>query len=91
MAKRTVETDRFTLRTDGGKEYTLVEFQDFISTPPSFGPDGEIRGLKRLMTTTGLTVSDYDPEKYKVIETNEFIRRPRKLERELQGAGATKK
>jgi hypothetical protein len=91
MAKRTVETDRFAVKTENGKEYMLIEFQDFISTPPSFGPQGEFKGLKRLVTTTGLSVVDFDPEKYKILETNEVIRRPRKVDRETQNSNGNKK
>jgi hypothetical protein len=78
MEKRTVEIDRFMVKSDSGKEYTLVEYQDYIPIPSSYGGSGEFKGLKRLVTTGGLDVNDYDPVNLVITETHEVVRRPRK-------------
>jgi hypothetical protein len=72
---REVEIDRFIARTDDGKEYVIVMYQEFLSTATHERPHDEIPGLKRLTTTTGLHVNYIDPSTFKVVQTDQVIRK----------------
>jgi hypothetical protein len=50
---KSFEVDRFLARTDKGKEYTIVIYQDFISVSSR---GATIRGAQTLRTSTGLIV-----------------------------------
>ncbi|MBN1368327.1 MAG: hypothetical protein JW967_10425 [Dehalococcoidales bacterium] len=68
------EIDRFKARTDKGKEYIIVQYQEYISTD-SFDGTGEIEGLKSIFTSTGLHVNFIDAKTFKVVETDEIVRK----------------
>ncbi|NQT05426.1 MAG: hypothetical protein HQ577_05390 [Dehalococcoidia bacterium] len=72
---RTVEIDRFIAKTDTGKEYTILVYQEFIPAGSFDNPQAEIEGLKSLSTSTGLHVNYIDSKTFKVVETNEIIRK----------------
>lgn len=69
------ETDRFLVKTDDGKEYTIIQYQEYISTSSFDNPHGEVEGLKSLSTSTGLHVNYIDPKTFKIVETNEIVRK----------------
>lgn len=73
--KREIETDRFLVKTDTGKEYTIVQYQEYISAASFDDPQAEVEGLKRLSTSTGLDVNYIDSKTFKVVETNEVVRK----------------
>jgi len=73
--KREVETDRFLVKTDTGKEYTIVQYQEYILAASHDDPHAEIEGLKRLYTSTGLDVEYIDSKTFKVGGTNEIVRK----------------
>jgi len=73
--KRIQELGRFIVRTDGGREYTVVETQEFISTASFENPDGEVAGMKDLTTTTGLHLNFIDNQTFKIVATGEIVRR----------------
>lgn len=72
---RTVEVDRFQARSDVGREYTIVIYQSFIPAPSHDDPHGEIAGMKSLFTSSGLDVRYIDSETFKIIKTNEIVRK----------------
>ena len=73
--KREVETDRFLAKADNGTEYTIVQYQEYISTSSFDNPNSEIEGLKSLSTTTGLHVNYINPKTFKIVETNEIVKK----------------
>lgn len=73
--KREVETGRFLAKTDTGKAYTIIQYQEYISAGSSSDPHAEVEGLKRLSTSTGLHVNHIDPKTFKVVETDEIVRK----------------
>jgi hypothetical protein len=72
---RVVEVDRFRAISDAGKEYILIVYQSFIPTPTRDDPHGEIEGMKSLFTSTGLHVNYIDSKTFKIVETNEIVRK----------------
>jgi hypothetical protein len=75
--QKEVETERFLVKTDTGKEYIIIQYQEYISVDSLNDPHAEIKGLKRLATSTGLHVNYINPETFKVVETNEIVRKVR--------------
>ncbi|MGD0855327.1 MAG: hypothetical protein ABSA18_05930 [Dehalococcoidia bacterium] len=69
---REVEIDRFTAKTDEGKEYIIVEYQEYI---PDRNSDAETIGLKRWTTSEELHVHYIDPKTCKIFETGEIVRK----------------
>jgi hypothetical protein len=69
---REVEIDRFTARDDEGKEYTVIEYQEYIQDRNS---DAETAGLKRWTTTEELHLHYIDPKTFKIFETGAIIRK----------------
>ncbi|MCX6005643.1 MAG: hypothetical protein NTZ34_00030 [Chloroflexi bacterium] len=69
---REVELDRFTVKTDEGKEYIIIQYQEYIQDRNS---DAETVGLKRLATSEELHVHYIDPKTFKIFETGEIVRR----------------
>jgi len=72
---REIEVGRFSVKTDKGKKYTIIQYQEYIQAPTYDNPNAEIQGLKRLVTTTGLSVNYIDSDTYKIVETNEVVHR----------------
>jgi len=74
--KREIEIDRFLAKTDNGKEYIIVQYQEYIDTTHlTSSRREEIAGHKRLATSTGLDVSYIDPKTFKIVNTGEIIRK----------------
>ena len=69
---REVELDRFTARSDEGREYTIIEYQEYIQDRNS---DAETVGLKRWTTSEELHLHYIDSKTFKIFETGEIIRK----------------
>lgn len=69
------EIGRFFAKTDNGKEYQIVEYQKYIDASTMDSPNEEIPGIKRMQTTDGLHVNYIDSETFKIVETNEIVRK----------------
>ncbi|MGD0355008.1 MAG: hypothetical protein ABSB31_06165 [Dehalococcoidia bacterium] len=72
---REVELDRFTAKTDEGKEYIIVEYQEYIPSRGYDDPSTETLGLKRWTTSEELHVHYIDPQTFKIFETGEIVRK----------------
>lgn len=72
---REVEIDRFTVKSDEGKEYTIIQYQEYIPSRESNDPAAEVAGLKRLATSEELHVHFIDPKTFKIFETGEIVRK----------------
>ncbi len=72
---RIQESDRFLAKTDNGKEYIIIQYQEYIDVSSHDNPNDEIEGLKSLRTDDGLHVNVIDSKTFKVVETNELIRK----------------
>jgi hypothetical protein len=69
-----VEIDRFRVKTDAGKEYIVVQYQEYTLAPSFDNPD-ETPGRKRIATSNGLLVYQIGRETFKIIQTNEIVRK----------------
>jgi hypothetical protein len=67
---REVETGRYRAKTTDGKEYIVVQYQEFVSAAT-----GEIPGMKRLRTSDGLDVNCIDSETFMIVQTKEIVRK----------------
>lgn len=73
--KRTVEIERQQVISDAGNEYTIIEYQEYISVNSFDNTNNEIKGLKSLITTTGYSVNYINPDTFKIVNTNEIVRK----------------
>jgi len=67
---REVELNRFKAKTAEGKEFTLIEYQDYIQDRNS---DAETPGLKRWTTSDDQHVHYIDGITFKIFETGEIV------------------
>lgn len=75
MSYREEEIDRFRVKTDSGKEYIIIAYQQYISTASYDDPNVEVAGKKRLMTLNGFHVNFIYPKTFKIVETNEIVQK----------------
>ena len=70
------EIDRFLVKTKSGKAYTIVQLQDYEDIPTGGSvPPSELTGLMSFLTTTDLRVAYIDAETFKIISTDEIVRK----------------
>lgn len=72
---RESEVSRFTAKTDSGKIYIIIEYQEYISTASLPNPNAEMPGLKRWATPNRLAVNQIDAETFQIVQTNEIVRK----------------
>lgn len=70
-----IEIDRFQVRSEEGKEYTIIKYQEYIMDRKSSDPTAEIEGFKRLATEEGLHIHTIDSDTFKIFETGEIVKR----------------
>ena len=73
--KREVEVSRFKVKSDGGIEYLIVEYQEILSMKFLSEPSSETKGMKILRTNTGLPVEYIDAKTFKIFGTGEIVRK----------------
>ena len=71
--KRRIETNRFPVISDHGRQYVVIEEQDYITVNALSSPPEEIQGLKSLSTTTGYSVNYIDDNTFKIVETYDIV------------------
>lgn len=72
---REVEIARFKARSDEGKEYTIIEYQDYIMDRNAAELTANITGFKRLTTQHGWHIHAIDGNTFKIYETGEVVKR----------------
>ena len=72
---RIVEVDRFNAKSDSGKVYTLITYQDFLPAQSKEDPVGQAAGPKSLLTSTGFRVKIINPQTFEIIATGETLHR----------------
>jgi hypothetical protein len=72
--KTTKEISRFLAKTDAGKKYIIVQYQEYneITTYTESHFD-EIPGRKYFKTSDGSDVESIDAKKYKIVPTGEIV------------------
>jgi hypothetical protein len=68
------EIERFIAKTDKGKEYIIILYQEHVHTEDFVGSQ-DIEGLTQYLTSTGKFVSRIDSETFQIVETNEIVRK----------------
>jgi hypothetical protein len=74
---REIEIDRFRAMDADGKEYVVVIYQTMVSAASHNNIGAEIPGLKRLTTLDGTVLNYVDSETFKIVATDEIIRKIR--------------
>jgi hypothetical protein len=73
--KREIEIGRFLAKSESGEEYIIIEYQEYVSAATMGNPHAEVAGLRSYFTSTGLHVNYIDSETFKVVETDEVVRK----------------
>jgi hypothetical protein len=69
------QVEQFTVKTDEGREYEIIVFQEYISVETPDNPHGVIPGQRRLATSTGHAVKLNKDYTIEIVETKEHARR----------------
>jgi hypothetical protein len=73
MAKRTHRIRTFRIKGENGKTYRVSEFVKIEDTGHSEAPNAEIRGLRRLKTEDGWSVTPLGEGRYHVVGIDEVF------------------
>ncbi|HXY74880.1 MAG TPA: hypothetical protein VEH58_06115 [Dehalococcoidales bacterium] len=66
----------FQAKSDDGELHTIFEFQEFVSVLTSLGNISESETpVKKWTTQEGYAVSQINPDTYRIVRTNEIIRK----------------
>jgi len=68
------EIERFTAKTDEGKEYVIVLYQEYLHTE-DFRGSQDIEGQRQYLTSTGELVNRIDSKTFQIVKTNEIVRK----------------
>jgi hypothetical protein len=66
------EVSRFQAKTDNGKTYTIIEYQEYTEVKTFDGQNEALPGLRELVTTDGLHVN-YAAGVFRLVTTNEIL------------------
>ena len=69
------EISRYTCVGDSGREYTVVEYQNFRVFRPLNGPSQEVPTTKELFLSDGRDVNWIDDNKFQIVITDEIVRK----------------
>ena len=69
------EIRRFQAASDDGDVFTVIEYQNFIERRLLSGDTSITKGLKRLVLSDGSRVNQIDPETFKIVQTDQIIRK----------------
>ena len=72
---REVELNRFKVRSEEGREYTIIQYQDYIMDRNAAELTANIQGFQRLATDKGWHVHSIDKDTFKIYETGEVVKR----------------
>jgi hypothetical protein len=72
---RRVEINRFDAKSQSGKLYTIIEYQEQVSATGFSNPNNIHKGLKSWVTSEEQLVNQIDSETYQILGTNEIVRK----------------
>lgn len=73
--KVTRQIGSFQAKSDNGELRTIIEFQEYDSVLTSVGTIIETEGLKKWKTSMGSELNQIDSETYRIVTTNEILRK----------------
>ncbi len=69
------EIGRFKAKNDSGREYTIIEYQEYADEPNSSYKNSRRPAGKTLLTSTGFHVKTIDFGTFQIVETKDTVRR----------------
>ena len=72
---REVEIGRFQVKSDEGKIYTIIQYQDYIMDRKAAELTANIEGFKRLTTEEEFHIHAIDADTFQIYETGEVVKR----------------
>jgi hypothetical protein len=72
---REVEIGRFKVKSDEGKEYTIIQYQDYMMDRKAAELTANIEGFKRLTTEEEFHIHAIDSATFKIFETGEIVKK----------------
>ena len=69
------EINRFQAKTDKGKEYTIIEYQQYENTGTFDKPNDITATTTRFLTSDGEIVSQIDSETFQIFNTDGVVRK----------------
>lgn len=72
---REVEIDRFKVKSEEGKEYTIIQYQDYIMDRNAADLAANTKGFTRLTTEEELHVHTIDSNTFQIFETGEIVKK----------------
>jgi len=72
---REVEIGRFKARSEEGKEYTIIQYQDYIMDRKAADLAANIEGFKRLTTEEDYHIHAIDADTFQIYETGDIVKR----------------
>ena len=73
--KRTEEIDEFKVRSEAGKEYIIIQYQEYMKAGEGGNQKEEILGRKIFLTYNGALVNHIDTDTFEIFATKEIVRR----------------
>jgi len=67
------EITRYQCIGDSGREYTVIEYQNFMR--PQSGPAQDVLGTKEWFLSDGRDVNFIDENTFQILRTDEFVRK----------------
>ena len=67
--------DHFKVRSESGKEYTLVEFQEHISKSDDNGSGTPKEGYRRFATSKGIPAFQIDSETFEIFGSGQLVQK----------------
>ena len=69
------EVDRFPVKTDNGKEYIIVQYQEYVSNGSFDNPQSETATLTRFLTSGGEIVNQIDSKTFQIFNPDIIVRK----------------
>jgi hypothetical protein len=69
------EIGRHDCRGDSGRQYTVVEYQNYRRFQPLNGPAQDVPGTKELFLSDGRDVNFIDENTFQIVLTDEIVRK----------------
>ena len=73
--KRIEEIDRFETKSESGKEYLIIQYQEYLNPVSEDQSNDEILGRKFFLTYHGALVYHIKPKTFEIFATKEIVQK----------------
>ena len=73
--KRIKEISQFKVINESGKEYIIIQYQEYVNAGSGDHPNDEIPGRKLFLTYDGALVNYVDSKTFEIFATKEIVRK----------------